>query len=361
MVGILPPDLDGFKMNILTSYLSGRVSASFLRKTASEPLVEPQALTPDQEWTIAAMRTHGIEAVLDHPEIFCSSEGMAGTLGSSSPVISEKLQRRPKGVMGISTYGRNLVKDSATFLQRKYGRSKLSFLTCTLPPSKQCDREQWGRCIDLLRRKISYHLKAAGLPPHIVGVTEIQEKRLENTGDIYLHIHWLFVGRRGSRDGWEFNKEFFRELWRDTVDTVLGTQGDTTDWSAATRIEPVRKDASGYMGKYMSKGSKTVGELRERGYIDYIPSAWYTCTEGLKTIYKKNLYVVSGKVATELFDALMGPLSHLLKFSKFVKLESDSGYPIVVGWYGEFISAEAREMFCSLGRDMKKTLLQGAV
>jgi len=342
-------------MNIFKCYLSGRVTASFLRKFVPDPLPAPQPPTEDQEWTRNAIAVHGIEAVMAHLGIGSEGSPQDPAMGLSSPNKLQKTSKRPRGQGGITSHGRNLVKDGAIYLERRYGRSRLSFLTCTLPPGTLSSADQWTLLLKLFRQKLEYHLKVAGLPQDIVGVTEVQEKRFAKTGEVALHIHWLFVGKRNSECNWEFTKEQFREWWNECLSHVTGVTPDNP-WDSSTRIEPIRKSAAGYLGKYMSKGTHTIALVVEKGLAAFLPSSWYTCTNALRRAVKVSTFVVSGAAAEQLFEMLTGPDSTLLKWSKYVEKTTPDGASFVVGWYGDLSDLSARRLILDWGRWLRDNL-----
>lgn len=331
-------------MNLLKVYLSGRVTATVMRKFNPDPL-PPQEPDYNQQRAQDLIEENGVEGAIELYRDW--------GLGLSTPANSSKAVRSRRGSGGITSHGKNLVKDSAAWMEQTYGRNRLTFLTLTVPTGIENDvAKHWATILHNFRRKLTYHLQKRNLPLHIVGVTEVQEERLEERGELGLHIHWLLVGRNSRYHHWEFKPEQFREWWRECICECIG-ECSGTDWRACENVERIKRSAIGYLGKYMSKGVKVVSAIKEQGLGHLLPSAWYTCTQGLKVIYKKNLYVISGVIAEALFDALMGEFSHLLKWSKFVEIEDGKGGKIRVGWYGDLKDSGGRELLRKWGASLR--------
>lgn len=198
-----------------------------------------------------------------------------------------------RGLNGITSRGSRLVRNTAYLLQKKYGRKRLSFLTLTVPPlgddgeRKVCD--SWSDIVRLFGQWLKRSLRERGLPESYVGVTEIQEKRWRNRGEVGLHLHIVFVGRKTVGDGWSFSPGDFRGRWCQLLSHVVGYSVRS---SSVENLQMVKKSASGYLGKYMSKGVMIVGEIAEAKGEEYIPKAWYTCSIGLKRAFAKSTRMI---------------------------------------------------------------------
>lgn len=315
----------GYPLRSFKVYPDATLTSGFIRKFNLS--LVPKRTSQQQEWdawVMTSVRVHGVKLTLTALE----------TLGLSILPNLSKESRPPRGRKGITSHGRRMVRFSARHLSDRYAQKCLSFLTCTLPPmpseAVMILLPEWSRLLHNFRRKLQYHLKRAGLPTSIVGVTEVQEKRFENEGSLPLHIHWIFVGRK-PRKTWEYCCEHYRECWRECIQEIIGNDYGI-EWEASTRVESIRKDASGYIGKYMSKGCKAVRAVNEQGWEWLLPSSWYTCTNDLRATYKKNLYVVSGAVATKLYSLCQKELKHLIGWSRDISIPSQDGTQIFVGW-----------------------------
>lgn len=321
-------------------YPDGTLTSGFIRKFNLS--LAPKRTPKQQEWdkwVMTSVRVHGVELTLTALE----------SLGLSILPNLSKESRLPRGRKGITSHGRRVVRFSAQFLSDRYKQKCLSFLTCTLPPMPPIATMlllgEWARLLHNFRRKLQYHLRRAGLPISIVGVTEVQEKRFDSEGSLPLHIHWIFVGRKPGK-AWEYNCEHYQECWRECIEEIIGNDHEI-NWDASTRVESIHKDATGYIGKYMSKGCKAVRSIVEQGWEWLLPPSWYTCTNDLRAIYKKNLYVVSGAVASRLYALCQKELKYLIGWTHDVSITVQDGSQIYVGWCARLKRGISPEVFQS--------------
>lgn len=245
---------------------------------------------------------------------------------------SRKLKR---GSKGISSGSRQLVKDAATLLERKYGRTQLAFITHTIPDEFiESTHKNWVRILANLRRRYIRALQKAGLPQEIVMVSEYQEGRLAKFGQAVLHLHVVFVGRR-KKQHWEYDCEYYKQHWRECCEEYNSEYRDERLWDAATRVESIKKSCANYLGKYMSKGVAAIAAIRESDPDAFVPPSWHVLSQVLRVAVRKATRHFEGKTASELFEWLLSNACSLLKFNRFVKIPTKDGREAVVGWYGD--------------------------
>lgn len=266
---------------------TGRVTLGCIPVTDSLIGSEPPPLDDESEWTVKALQVHGGQAVGDSG-MSEGSDKFGSTLkffnnGGESLGLSLPANSLKRGRGGITSRGQNLVKDAVWWLQNQYGKGRLTFLTWTLPDEviKPELIENWSAFTKLLKEKLQYHLGADGLPKHIVGVTEIQEKRGLVNGLPPLHLHWVFVGRH-FKGSWVITPRLADKLFLDALSNWVPCDGV----KAAGRLERVKSSVVAYLGKYLSKGRKALMAL---GITDdvILPSSWYVCTRALARKAKK--------------------------------------------------------------------------
>lgn len=249
-------------------------------------------------------------------------------VGLAASVNSKKKRR---GLGGITSHGKNLVREAGYGLERRYGISRLSFWTCTLPKLSEEDTVNvclnWSKILNNLRIKLTYHLQSENLPTHIVGVTELQPDRWEREKYPAWHIHWLFVGCH-TVGGWRLTTELCDKLWADAVHVYCENK---YDFSRSCKLEPVRKSAGGYLAKYMSKGGASIDAVEEM-YPGCVPASWYTCTLSLKR-WVKAATRTSIDVALWLHQRLLDSIDTIIAPWAF-KLETRPGCHIAVCWLG---------------------------
>lgn len=268
----------GYKMQI---YPNGEFTVGYVRpkKFDLEPLPASGVevfkwgwLTEDNKQIVADWVKERVDASLP--------------LDSSNPANSHK-----RGLNGITTRGARLVRNAAYLLQKRYGRERLSFLTMTLPALNREEfaaiAHQWSEIVRMFTQELRRELQRHDLPVDYVGCTEIQEKRFRRSGDLGLHLHITFVGRASGRSPWAIAPIFFRQKWNAILARIVGA-GRVSN--AAENLQMVKKSAEGYLGKYLSKGTQIIGEIVEVYGPDVVPSAWYTCSMGLKQLVKANTH-----------------------------------------------------------------------
>lgn len=234
-------------------------------------------------------------------------------MGLSDATIWEKVQsdthpqRERKGLIGIPSAGKRMVRSAVTILQRDQ-KHRAAFFTGTLPALSADQREQanknFSAIVKLFIKKIRYHVQAAGVEDfEYCFVSEIQESRFLKTGEIYPHVHLIFTNRKlnqasskgfGFIDPWIVTIDLSRKLWRESVENYCGK----LDWKDAdTRIEKPKANLNRELGKYMSKGSNAAKLVREQGTTEQLPKHWYGVSDTLRAKVKSEIKVYRGEEA----------------------------------------------------------------
>jgi len=276
-------------------------------------------------------------------------------------VKSLKSAQRPKtyGRKGITGYGGKVVRNGAHLLEDKYGKGRLAFLTLTLPDwchEDQCIlAEGWSYLIKTLVQGLRRLLAKAGLPTAVVLVTELQPKRMENGSSGCLHIHAVFVGRH-ARSRWAYSPFVYKSLWLRLCSNLLDKPVDCVP---CENVQPVRKSASNYLSKYMSKGSEDVEKFAELVGWERVPRQWWTATKNIKNAVKK--FTISGEEMSKILDQIVHnywksggvPNTMGVVFSRPITLEATEYQDIVIGYFGKL----TRETYLDLleMRDCAKT------
>ena len=313
-------------MNTLRLTYGGRISAGRLKRTNYENHVPGK--TDEQKYSELVFSVHGFEEALR----------LRRTLGLSNLSKSQNEGIEPvravRGLKGISSRGREAVRSTSQLMEDRYSKGRLSFLTLTIPEECLSERllERWEGLVKNLKTWLLYQLRRVGLPQEIVAVVEVQKRSRGVNGELPgLHIHAIFCGRLPGKP-WKLSKHLFQEYWNKAL---LKASGHVPQSSVSSRVERVRKSASGYLGKYMSKGAKAISRFKPK----YLPKSWYICTLNLRRDIKRLELYVTGKQATLLYDWLSDGNS-LLSFSKLVTLIDERGWTIPVGWYGQVASRD---------------------
>ncbi len=277
------------------------------------------------------------------------------SLGLSNPVICRKapqstLERQRKG-KGITGHSKRVTRSGCHLLEEEHGKENLSFITVTLPNLNYNDLMYANSNFSELARRfceeLTRLLARCGLSTDYVCVTEIQEKRWLNRGEIALHLHILCQGRTHHKERWRMPPEAIRRIWERLLSNLLCRP---MECPAATRIERIRKSAKRYLGKYMSKGGKIVREVQAAGLEDCLPPSWVRMSKDLRKRVLEGII----KPSQEAKDMLIEHLENykgagvIRWFHKhYIELVQPSGeaYPYLVSVSGEFASDEVMKMF----------------
>jgi len=223
------------------------------------------------------------------------------SLGLSAVANHHRPAPRRYGLKGISANGRNKVYEGAKLLERKYGR-RLGFYTLTCPYIDSSLIYEFNRNIgEIVRRwfqelRRMYEAKACNF--RYVAVIEIQSKRFEETGIPVLHIHYIANCYCGHGREWVLNADEIRYLWMRTVAQVCGVEVDT---SSSVDAQVVKKSASGYLAKYISKGSGVVEFLADIA-PSQLPRQWWSMSASIRDGLKKLTVQIPQSIAEWYFS-----------------------------------------------------------
>jgi hypothetical protein len=199
--------------------------------------------------------------------------------------ISSKLKNR-EGLKGIGSKARRMVESAAKYLQDKCQRRNLAFLTCTIPNMQTKHLElvaaNFNQVVRVFFEELKRLYERRGEEFEYVGVVELQEERWKKYRHPGLHIHAVFAGRSSIKKPWVVNKKEYSLLWERAIRRVVPQIPLSTGFGASTRIEVVRKSASGYLAKYLSKGVQIVSEMLNEGFSNCIPHRWWSISKSLK-------------------------------------------------------------------------------
>lgn len=204
---------------------------------------------------------------------------------------------RTYGEKGITTYGRRVISCSALLLQERFGRKRLGFGTATVPPLtreglESCN-ENWSYITRRFFEEITRVLERRGKEFLYVSCTEIQEQRFNKTGFPYPHLHWVYVARESANTEWYISASLLRSIWRRVLLKTLGSDSFISDvcqkgFGASIDCSTIKKSASAYIGKYMSKGTATVDSMKAAGF-KFHPKQWWSACKTVKEMFKRSV------------------------------------------------------------------------
>lgn len=233
---------------------------------------------------------------------------------SEAPLLVKSLKssRKPRGTYGshgITKFGRRVCENACILLQQKWGKNRLGFLTATIPAVGRGVCEQliahWGD----ISRRFYQKIKRIHEKKHstfvYVGCTEIQEKRFRDTSLAVPHLHAVYVSRKHPCSRYTVSTEQFYKAWNDAVNEVLVLRGHspimgTGGHRGSVKVEPIRKSASAYIGKYISKGCGVAEAMKAAGYTKF-PRQWWTASMQCKKMFKEALIRLPQGIASQLF------------------------------------------------------------
>lgn len=237
---------------------------------------------------------------------FCST--------SEAPLFIEspKSSRSPRGSYGkhgITGFGKRFVRNSAILLERKYSKTRLGFVTCTLPTFPECIQRRingvWGEIVRRFYQKIKRHLQKLDVPFQYIGVTEIQEKRYHTTGVPVPHLHFVYVCRKSISDRYYMYICQIHRAWNHAVREGIGYSGYPLKYPehsdcGGVHAKVVKKSVAAYLGKYVSKGCKVIADMQENGWTEF-PKQWWNADMQTKEMYKSALINVDQIACADIF------------------------------------------------------------
>lgn len=286
------------------------------------------------------IKAHGYEETSKflkaNPELYPSISSLPSPLESTPVPNSHSPVKR--GQSGISGHGKKLVRNAALRLEKEVGIKHLSFLTLTVPGVTSEGAltlvENWAEIVRIFQQRLKRRLVSKGLPGEMVGVTEVQERRMAASGVVALHLHIVFQGRRRYQS-WALLPGDVRSMWRDTLTPYLEPVEGGFYWDAVENLVHIRSSAVGYLGKYMSKGSKVCDEIIKAHPGVVLPSCWYLCTNTLRKRVFQNIRFISSNDSSW-FESLCSSMDteNVFTFIQPVYVVMKDGFEYQVGWVG---------------------------
>lgn len=215
------------------------------------------------------------------------------------PEAAQK-KRGKYGLKGITTYGTRMVKNAAFLMEEKFGARGLAFWTLTIPQLGEAERvrvaRRWGEIARQTTQWFQRQLTRAGLAGWFVSVTEIQTRRLERSGQAYLHLHAVAPAHVPGQKGFSVDVARARTFFTSLVERIAGVD---VDGYARVNAQIVRKSAQNYLGKYMSKGAGDIRKAADDLGEDSVPGQWWSITAWMRARVKSR-QVKGERVGAEL-------------------------------------------------------------
>ena len=303
------------------------------------PTLTPSGrLWPNGEFSQGYKRTPGDEP-LDTRSLADSWGPEQGGGGDTPPldlVNVPNLNKRTtqRGELGITTYGRRMLRNGVYILRERFPNHPLTLATLTLPPLQSSDRRelsgQWGSVVHQTLQWVQRELKRKGLPPLVLSCSEIQPSRLETEGGAYLHLHLVWVNPPKRSAGWGVSSERLRTFWDDLLKRVTGLDNLPT---ANIDLQWARGDVSRELSKYLSKGSSVLSKAADDLGAENLPRTWWNMSKALRDLIKSA--IIAGYPVGQL----------LLEWIEFDRGQGEQGMFL---WVRD-IYAEIEDRLCQLG------------
>lgn len=268
----------------------------------------------------------------------------ASPLGLSDATNSHRLpprsvkKRSKRGSKGITSLGKKMVKSGCFLLERDHSKNCLSFLTATLPAFATAEDLKlicsiWSELVRQFVQELGRILERRGYCDDMVYITEIQEDRYVNRGEVAPHLHLVMVGKKSRwQKGYAIEKSEVRSLWERLLSNFLGKP---VTCASATRVERPKKSLQGELGSYLSKGGKVIAAIIENGDGDQLPSSYWGMNKELRNSVKSEIKVLTGIDAQNFVDSLTDLRdSELVYFKPIMWLIPNSDRKIAVGFVG---------------------------
>lgn len=126
-----------------------------------------------------------------------------------------------------------------------------------------------------------------------------------------------------------------------------GGNGKALNFLASVDAQIVKKSASAYLGKYLSKGCKVVSSMQEAGYTDF-PGQWWSASMQCKKMLKDSIVRMDAKTSEDIFYRLADYLEEgLVTWCNYIFVEH-AGEERCFGCCGR-LSKKAYEAFGGSG------------
>jgi hypothetical protein len=256
--------------------------------------------------------------------------------------------RAVKGLKGITPYGARMVRNSAYVLENSVAKGRCIFATVTVPSIPEHKlavvHQHWDKITEYYRLSLKRSLQRKGLAGELVTVSEIQTKRYQRSGLPVLHLHSVFVGVT-TTGKFAITVEDHDNAWYRALRSVIDIS--LSEVSTACNLQRVKKSASSYLGKYMTKGVKDIEAIVSAGYASWLPKHWWNCSRTLTKRVKADTRRID-VFADWLDSAAQIGGNEVWIWHRTVDLELEDGTTYSVARYGALVQGIADKIRCSL-------------
>lgn len=284
-----------------TTYISGYTSIGYTPK--KKPAIADVRYERDRDkYRFVKKKTwHHADGV--RQEIVCQPIGKQAppTRFIDAHKLSQALEQPKKryGLKGISKAGRIKVREGAYLLHRMFPK-KLGFYTLTCPYTEPSSIYEFNRNINIILRRYFEMIKRAIPCPSLhlyVSVLEVQEQRYLEDKGFALHIHYVMPCYKPGTTQFLFTANELRAFWYRACNNCIGGEPDVM---SAIDAVVVRKSASGYISKYMSKGGRLQSEVADVA-PSQLPKQWWSMSALMRKVLQISILSLHPETAEYLF------------------------------------------------------------
>jgi len=188
---------------------------------------------------------------------------------------------RRHGLKGISSRGRETVKEAAYILERRYGR-RMGFYTLTCPYTDVESIASYNQNISNILRSFFQEVKRVYERERerfsYVSVLEVQPHRFQERGEFALHVHYLAPCYKRVGHTFIITASEIRAIWaRVCGNSVI----PVVEAGASVDCQVVKKSCVGYIAKYLTKGGGELDFIAEH-CPEQLPSQWWSTCRPLR-------------------------------------------------------------------------------
>ena len=256
-------------------------------------------------------------------------------------------EKRRYGTKGMQPRAKNLVKESCYALARKFGLSRLGFITLTIPGWVKW--KIWLICINwqyamkMFKQKLARLQLARGAPTAMISVSEVQPERLALRGEFALHEHMIIV-TTPEADPYNFyiSSKEYNDLWLETLELVFDKYArrefELEPANNCVDTKRVNSNPVKYLAKYFSKSKEDCKEAIDKGYERCLPRQWFH--ENAETVAIRKSYTVD--------------LTHATAKAIYLNLENLKESGLVVDYGETIVEWDSREICVAVWSQVTK-------
>lgn len=233
--------------------------------------------------------------------------------------VETSAQRQNAGRKRCDRMTKNMarnIRNAGYLLQSQYGKDNITFATLTLPGLTESDLrvicDRWDELVDNFLHSIRKRVQKYTDTFEYVYCTEIQPNRLQKRHEYAPHLHIAMRGRNGKKAPWYVSPKQFRSAWCNAIAYILGHSD--FDRRAVENVQRVKHSVSGYLSKYLSKGSNCHSPSSDGGDTPMLRTQWGGMARTLsRKIKQSTQYYRSSGVDGHFALSFVSELDGLLK------------------------------------------------